>query len=32
MSSEAVSDQEDPYLKKALEVLTGDEAAKKKAA
>ena len=32
MSGEAVSDQEDPYLKKALEVLTGDEAAKKKAA
>ena len=29
---EAESDQEDPYLKKALEVLTGDEAAKKKAA
>ena len=29
---EAESGQEDPYLKKALEVLTGDHAAKKKAA
>ena len=28
----AESDQEDPYLKKALEVLAGDEAAEKKAA